>query len=165
MEKVPIRVCFCTSAPDFGEVVGRALGEGLDVRLGALCNITAPGAKLDYDCILLDLRELPAGAEASAELKFFEKFRRSEVSPFVIFSCANLPEDLVEDELFGHEKGSFTGALMRRRGRFEAADGGTLFLDEIGNLPQGLQSKLPRVIQTAVSKGWEATRPSRPTSA
>jgi DNA-binding NtrC family response regulator len=67
--------------------------------------------------------------------------------PLVAFSCANLPENLVEDELFGHEKGAFTGALMARRGRVEAADRGTLFLDEIGDLGLGLQPKLLRVIQ------------------
>ena len=71
---------------------------------------------------------------------------RSE-GPFVAFSCVNLPETLVEDELFGHERGAFTGAVAIRRGRFEAADGGTLFLDEIGDLSLTLQSKLLRVIQ------------------
>jgi len=69
------------------------------------------------------------------------------IGPLVAFSCANLPENLVEDELFGHEKGAFTGAMMARRGRVEAADGGTLFLDEIGDLGLGLQPKLLRVIQ------------------
>ncbi len=67
--------------------------------------------------------------------------------PFAAFSCANLPETLVEDELFGHEKGAFTGAVMMRRGRLETADRGTLFLDEVGDLSPGLQPKLLRVLQ------------------
>lgn len=67
--------------------------------------------------------------------------------PMVAFSCANLPESLVEDELFGHEKGAFTGAVASRCGRFEAANHGTLFLDEIGDLSLGLQPKLLRVLQ------------------
>jgi DNA-binding NtrC family response regulator len=67
--------------------------------------------------------------------------------PFVAFSCANLPETLIEDELFGHEKGAFTGATAARRGRIEVADQGTLFLDEIGDVALGLQAKLLRVLQ------------------
>ncbi|MBI2815351.1 MAG: sigma-54-dependent Fis family transcriptional regulator [Acidobacteria bacterium] len=67
--------------------------------------------------------------------------------PFVSFSCPNVQETLVEDELFGHDKGAFTGAFNMRRGRIETAAGGTLFLDEIGDLPLPLQSKLLRVLQ------------------
>ena len=67
--------------------------------------------------------------------------------PMVAFSCANLPESLVEDELFGHEKGAFTGALTLRRGRVEVADRSTLFMDEVGDLGLGLQPKLLRILQ------------------
>lgn len=67
--------------------------------------------------------------------------------PLVAFSCVNLPETLIEDELFGHERGAFTGALTMRRGRIEGADQSTLFLDEIGDLTLGLQPKLLRVLQ------------------
>jgi two-component system response regulator AtoC len=67
--------------------------------------------------------------------------------PLVAFSCANLPDTLVEDELFGHEKGAFTGAFWPRQGRIETANHGSLFLDEVGDLPIGLQPKLLRVLQ------------------
>jgi len=69
-------------------------------------------------------------------------------APFVEVNCAAIPEELIESELFGHTKGSFTGASDPKKGKFELADGGTLFLDEIGTVPLALQSKLLRVLQT-----------------
>ncbi len=67
--------------------------------------------------------------------------------PFIKFNCASIPEGLLESELFGHEKGAFTGAMNLRKGRFELADSGTIFLDEIGDLPVTLQPKILRVLQ------------------
>src|SRR5882757_8475001 len=68
--------------------------------------------------------------------------------PFIAVNCAALPETLLESELFGHEKGAFTGAAERRLGRFELADGGTIFLDEIGEIPLSTQVKLLRVLES-----------------
>jgi Nif-specific regulatory protein len=70
--------------------------------------------------------------------------------PYIIVNCAALPESLIESELFGHEKGAFTGATVFRKGRFELANNGTIFLDEIGDLPPAVQTKLLRVLQERV---------------
>ena len=81
--------------------------------------------------------------------------------PFVAVNCGAIPSELIESELFGHEKGAFTGATDRRTGRFEAADGGTLFLDEIGELDAAVQVKLLRVLQ---ERTFERVGSSRPMS-
>jgi two-component system nitrogen regulation response regulator NtrX len=90
------------------------------------------------------------GSGTGKELVANAIHRQSERSggPFVSVNCAAIPRDLVESEMFGHEKGSFTGATARRIGRFEVADGGTLFLDEIGDLQQDAQAKLLRVLES-----------------
>ena len=72
---------------------------------------------------------------------------KRKTGPFVKLNCAAVPHELIESELFGHEKGSFTGAISARRGKFELADGGTLFLDEVGDMPPQMQAKLLRVLQ------------------
>jgi len=94
---------------------------------------------------VLLLGESGSGKEVAAR-RLHDKSPRAE-GPFVAVNCAAVSPQLIESELFGHEKGAFTGANNRRRGRFELADGGTLFLDEIGELPMALQAKLLRILQ------------------
>ena len=97
------------------------------------------------DATVLITGESGTGKELVAEALHFNSNRRS--GPLVKVSCAALPESLLEAELFGHEKGSFTGAMTQRRGRFEMADKGTIFLDEIGEMTMPTQTKLLRVLQ------------------
>jgi len=94
---------------------------------------------------VLILGESGTGKELVA--KALHKSSRRNMKPLVIVNCAALPPNIIESELFGHEKGSFTGALEKRIGKFEEADGGTIFLDEIGELPADLQVKFLRVLQ------------------
>lgn len=86
------------------------------------------------------------GKELIAKALHYNSDRRA--MPLVTVNCSAIPESLLESELFGHEKGAFTGAITSRRGLFETANGGTLFLDEIGDMPLGSQSKLLRVVET-----------------
>ena len=79
--------------------------------------------------------------------RFIHRRSRRSAGPFVALNCAAIPENLLELELFGHEKGAFSGALARRIGKFEAADGGTLLLDEISEMDVRLQAKLLRALQ------------------
>ncbi len=102
-------------------------------------------AVADTSATVLLTGENGTGKEILAHAIHEESARES--GPFIAVSCAALPESLIESELFGHEKGAFTGALHARKGRFELADGGTLFLDEIGELNAAVQVKLLRVLQ------------------
>jgi Nif-specific regulatory protein len=125
------------SSTRFGELIGIAPAM---TEVFALARKVAP-----CDVAVLITGETGTGKELLARAIHGASPRAA--GPFVAFSCANLPDTLVDDELFGHQKGAFTGATGARRGRFEAADGGTLFLDEIGDLPMALQSRLLRVLQ------------------
>lgn len=94
---------------------------------------------------VLILGESGVGKEMVAKAIHYGSNRADR--PFIKFNCAAIPESLIESELFGHEKGAFTGANSQRKGRFEQADGGTIFLDEIGEIPPSIQTKLLRVLQ------------------
>ena len=99
----------------------------------------------DTNTTVLIRGESGTGKELVAKAIHFNSNRKDR--PFVMINCATIPENLLESELFGHEKGSFTGAYIRKIGKFEVADTGTIFLDEIGEIGSSLQAKLLRVLQ------------------
>jgi PAS domain S-box-containing protein len=121
----------------FSEIVGRS-----DVMLATLQKVTQAAAT---DATVLLLGETGTGKELLARALHARSNRRDRA--LVRIDCTTLPSALVESELFGHEKGAFTGAHETRVGRFEVADGGTVFLDEVGELSLDLQAKLLRVLQ------------------
>jgi DNA-binding NtrC family response regulator len=114
-----------------------------DPKMIAICRLASKVA--DGDSTILITGETGTGKELFAHAIHQEGARSRH--PFVAVACSSLPETLIEAELFGHEKGAFTGALSARKGRFEAAEHGTIFLDEIGELSANLQVKLLRVLQ------------------
>ncbi|HDU8660656.1 TPA: formate hydrogenlyase transcriptional activator FlhA [Serratia liquefaciens] len=123
--------------PDFGEIVGRS------VVMSAVLKQVEMVAK--SDCSVLILGETGTGKELIARAIHNLSERRDQ--RMVKMNCAAMPAGLLESDLFGHEKGAFTGATNQRMGRFELADKGTLFLDEVGEIPVELQPKLLRVLQ------------------
>lgn len=110
--------------------------------------VRAVGKVAPTDATVLLLGESGTGKEVAARAIHGQSLRSA--GPFVVVNCAALPENLIESELFGHERGAFTGATERRRGRIELAQGGTFFLDEIGELRTDTQAKLLRVLQDGV---------------
>jgi transcriptional regulator with GAF, ATPase, and Fis domain len=119
------------------EVVGAGVG------LRDIMEMVRQVAPLDSPVLLLG--ETGVGKEVLANAIHSLSVRRN--GPFIRVNCGAIPNTLMDSELFGHEKGAFTGALARKRGRFERADGGTIFLDEIGELPMEAQVRLLRVLQ------------------
>ena len=126
-----------SSEPCFEDIVGRSLA--LQQVLHQV-TIVAP-----TDSTVLLHGETGTGKELIARAIHNLSSRRAR--PYVRMNCAAIPSGLLESELFGHEKGAFTGALLQRKGRFELADGGSLFLDEIGDISLELQPKLLRAVQ------------------
>ncbi|MBI4828184.1 MAG: sigma 54-interacting transcriptional regulator [Nitrospinae bacterium] len=123
--------------PDFSHFIGES--RALKRVLGTITSL------LDNDSTVLVLGESGTGKELIARAIHFNSDRAA--NPLVIVNCGAIPEELLESELFGHEKGSFTGAIRTRVGKFELADKGTVFLDEIGDMSPTLQIKLLRVLQ------------------
>jgi sigma-54 specific flagellar transcriptional regulator A len=123
-------------------------------RVNALIRQVAP-----FDSSVLVLGESGSGKELVARTIHECSPRRDK--PFVAINCGAIPAELLESELFGHEKGAFTGAINTRKGRFELAEGGTLFLDEIGDMSLPMQVKLLRVLQERVFERVGGNRPQR----
>ena len=115
------------------------------------------GKVVDNKATVLVTGETGTGKELVARAIHFNGLLKER--PFVVVDCASLPQDILESELFGHEKGAFTGAIAKKLGKFEIAHGGTLFLDEVGNLTLAIQAKLLRVLQEKQIQRVGGTKP------
>jgi two-component system, NtrC family, response regulator AtoC len=121
-----------------------AAGGGQDPRMEAVIRLTARAALASINVLVLG--ETGVGKEVLARSLHAQSARAA--APFVALNCAGLTETLIESELFGHERGAFTGAVSAKPGLLETANGGTLFLDEIGEMPLTIQARLLRVLET-----------------
>ncbi len=140
-----------SSSDRFGSIIGN------NVKMREVFGILEKIAPTDTTVVIEG--ETGTGKEVFAK-EIHENSSRAD-KPFVVFDCSAVPENLIESELFGHEKGSFTGAIMARQGLFEMANGGTIFLDELGELTLELQPKLLRVLETREVRRVGGTRPSK----
>ena len=140
-----------SAATGHGEIVGTSETIG---RVVAQARQVAP-----TDSSVLILGDTGTGKELLAH--FIHQTSRRSGKPFVIANLAAMPATLIEGELFGREKGAYTGALTRQAGRFEVADGGTIFLDEIGEMPMDTQTKLLRVLQSGEFERLGSSRTTR----
>jgi len=127
-----------------GDGGGLALQMGPSQEVRALVEQVRTVAETSFTVLVVG--DTGSGKELVAQAIHRESERRGK--PFVAIDCGAIPEQLLESELFGHEKGAFTGAARKKQGRFQLAQGGTFFLDEVGNLPMNLQAKLLRVLES-----------------
>ena len=152
--KLLLRRCFHVALleREFREIQQKVTGESFDGILGGSTRMQSVFEAIrkvaTVDAPVLILGESGTGKEMTARSIHQRSARRN--GPFVAINCSAIPESLMESELFGHEKGAFTGAHMQRKGRIESAHGGTLFLDEIGEIPLPIQVKLLRFLQERV---------------
>ncbi len=130
---------------------------GRSKRLLAVLDLASRAAQTTSTVLIRG--ETGTGKELIARAIHFNSPRKEQ--PFVTINCGAIPKDLLESELFGHVKGSFTGAIGNKTGKVEAANGGTLFLDEIGDMPSSLQVKLLRLLQNQEIEKVGATGPSK----
>ena len=152
--KLLLRRCFHVALleREYREIQQKVTGESFDGILGSSTRMQSVFEAIrkvaTVDAPVLILGESGTGKEMTARSIHQRSARRN--GPFVAINCSAIPESLMESELFGHEKGAFTGAHMQRKGRIESAHGGTLFLDEIGEIPLPIQVKLLRFLQERV---------------